>query len=63
MIITGATPSTIEKETYTEKNVNEAIKKIRASKEADNKFVAEDDSADDDTDWGDVSDDDDDTPW
>ena len=63
LIITGATPSTIDKETYTEKNVNEAVKKIRASKEADNKFVAEDDSADDDEDWGDADDDDGDEPW
>lgn len=63
LIITGATPSTIERETYTEKNVSEAIKKVRASKEADNKFVAENESASD-ADWGDDdSDDDGDEPW
>ena len=63
LIITGATPSTIDKETYTEKNINEAIKKIRASKEADDKFVSNDDSASD-ADWGDSgSTDDEDEPW
>jgi hypothetical protein len=61
LIITGATPSTIDKETYTEKNVNEAIKKIRASKEADNKFVANDDTSND-SDWGDSANDDEE-PW
>ena len=52
LIITGATPSTIDKETYTEKNVSEAIKKIRASKDAENNFVAESDDSSDDG-WGD----------
>jgi hypothetical protein len=61
LIITGATPSTIDKETYTEKNINEAIKKIRASKEADNKFVANDDTSND-SDWGDSANDDEE-PW
>lgn len=61
LIITGATPSTIDKETYTEKNINEAIKKIRASKEADDKFVANDDNATD-ADWGDSSNDEEE-PW
>lgn len=64
MIITGASPSTIDRETYTEKNVAEAIRKIRASKEADSKFVTNDDS--NDSDWGDESTDaveDDDMPW
>ena len=62
LIITGATPSTIDKETYTEKNVSEAVKKIRDAKNADQKFVVEDDTASDDDDWGD-SDDDGDEPW
>lgn len=63
LIITGATPSTIDKETYTEKNVNDAIKKVRASKEADNKFVTKDESSNDE-DWGTSdSSDDDDAPW
>lgn len=61
LVITGATPSTIDKEAYDEKSVNDAIKKIRASKEADNNFVVKDDSASDD-DWG-ADDFSDDTPW
>ena len=63
LIITGATPSTIDRETYTEKNVAEAIRKIHASKEADSKFVANDDS--NDSDWGDEpsNTDEDDMPW
>ena len=62
LIITGATPSTIDKETYTEKDVVAAIKKIRASKNAEEKFVANDDSSNDD--WGDDGfGDDDKSPW
>lgn len=63
LIITGATPSSIDKESYSEKNIAEAMKKIRASKAADNKFVVNDDSSNDD-DWGTSgSSDDDDAPW
>lgn len=65
LIITGGEKESIDKETYTEKNINDAIKKIRASKQAEEKFVAEDDSADD-SDWGDEESadvEDDDTPW
>lgn len=63
LVITGATPSTIDTETYTEKNIAEAMKKIRASKEADNKFVVESDTDDGDS-WGTVADEDDgDEPW
>lgn len=62
LIITGATPSTLDKETYTEKNVADAIKKIRASKKAEEKFVAEDNS--DTSDWGDDGfGEDDGEPW
>lgn len=66
LMITGATPSTIDKETYNEKNVSEAMKKIIAAKTADNKFVVETtNDDDDDLDWGDTDSnaDDDDTPW
>lgn len=63
LVITGATPSTIDKETYTEKNVAEAMKKIRASKEADNKFVVESETDDGDS-WGEAADElDDQEPW
>lgn len=64
LIINGGDKDSVDKETYTEKNINEAIKKIRASKEADDKFVANDDSASD-ADWGDSANDDNDEeePW
>lgn len=63
MIITGATPSTIDRETYTEKNVAEAIKAIKASKTAEQNFSGKsnDDEAEDD--WGEVDEDSDEEPW
>jgi hypothetical protein len=64
MIITGATPSTIDKELYNEKNVSEAIAKIRNARTAEKNFgsnASENDSTDD---WGsDDSMDDEDSPW
>lgn len=65
MIITGATPSTIDSETYTEKNVAEAVAKVKASKTAEQNFSGktnENTSADG---WGDSYDDADDEsdPW
>lgn len=63
LIITGGDKDSIDKETYTEKNVAEAMKKIRASKEADNKFVVESETDDSDS-WGEVATDDDgEEPW
>ena len=63
MIITGATPATIDKESYTEKNVSEAIVKIRNAKTAEQNFGSNaSDSADSDS-WGDDSTDDDSDPW
>lgn len=61
LIITGAAPATIDKETYTESAVSEAIKAIRNAKNAENKFADVNDS--DSTGWGDDSDLDDDAPW
>lgn len=69
LIITGATPSTIDKETYNEKNVTEAMKKIRAARTAEQNFSGKTNvstsSSDDDDDWGDSDwgDDDDDMPF
>lgn len=63
MIITGATGSSIDKETYTEKNVAEAIKAIKASKTAEQNFSGKVNNDDDTSDWGDTSDDDGDEPW
>ena len=55
-IITGAKPSTIEKEVYSQDKVEEALEKIRRANKAENDFnVADDDS------WDDLEDDDD--PW
>lgn len=61
MIITGATSSSIDRDTYTEKNVSDAVKKIRASQTAEKNFSgsAVSVSADD---WGDAEDDEE-TPW
>jgi hypothetical protein len=64
MIITGASPATIDRETYTEKNVAEAVKAIKASKTAEQNFSGKANSDDDDTsDWGDTDYDDGDEPW
>lgn len=62
MIITGATSSSIDRDTYTEKNVSDAVKKIRASQTAEKNFSgnAVSVSADD---WGDDDEDDGSEPW
>ena len=54
-VITGAKPSTIEKERYSQDKVEEALEKIRKANKAEDDFNS---SADDEA-WGDVSDDDD----
>jgi hypothetical protein len=66
MIITGATPSTIDKETYNEKNVAEAMAKVKASKTAEQNFSGKAaESTDDSGAWGESYDDSDDEsdPW
>lgn len=63
MIITGATPSTIDKSTYTEANVSEAIAKIRNARVAEKNFGSNMDTNDSTDDWGDDSTDDEDSPW
>lgn len=63
MIITGATPSTIDKSTYSEKNVSEAIAKIRNARMAEKNFsgsASADTSGDD---WGSDDSMDEDSPW
>lgn len=66
MIVVGATPSTIDRDTYTEKNIADAIQKIRNAQTAEQDFsgkaaVSTDTSTDD---WGeDFDDDDDSNPW
>ena len=66
MIITGATPSTIDREVYTEKGIGAAIKAIRNAKTAEQNFSGKTTTVDNDADaWGEAADnsDDDDTPW
>lgn len=63
MIITGATPSTIDSESYTEKSVAEAVKAIKASKTAEQNFSGKATSSDDAEDWGDADTEDGDEPW
>lgn len=64
LIITGAKPSTIDKETYTEKAIDEAIKKVNASKKAEQDFTGKEESTSNvDDDWGDDASDDEDEPW
>lgn len=63
MIITGATPSTIERELYTEKNVSDAIVKIRNARTAEQNFSGKANNNDDTDDWGDDESDVDESPW
>jgi hypothetical protein len=64
MIITGATPSTIDRTLYDEKSISEAMAKIRASKTAEQNFSGKTNNNDDDTDdWGEADTDDGDEPW
>lgn len=63
MIITGATPSTIDRESYTEKNVSEAIAKIRNARTAEQNFGSKADVNDSGDDWGSDPSDDEDDPW
>ena len=62
MIITGATPSTIDRGTYTEQNIADAMKKIRNSKNADAKFADAKNNTESDG-WGESASDDDEEPW
>jgi hypothetical protein len=63
MIITGATPSTIDTTLYNEKNVSEAVAKIRNARMAEKNFGSNVDTNDSTDDWGDSSTDDEDSPW
>ena len=66
LVITGAKPTTIDRDSYSEKAISEAIKKVNASKQAEQNFsgkAATTSSADDDDDWGDDSFEDDSEPW
>ena len=67
MVITGATPSTIDRDSYNEKNVSAAIKAIKNAKTAEQNFSGKskniDISVDEDWGSGDWGSDDEDTPW
>lgn len=65
MIITGATPSSIDRETYNSKNVSEAIAKIRNARTAEQNFGSKPNIDVTVDDWGsnDPMDDDDSDPW
>lgn len=64
LIITGADPTTIDKDTYSEKEIDAAIEQIKASKNAENDFGGSSSSNDG---WGSVSssaeDDEDECGW
>ena len=63
MIITGATSSSIDCDTYTEKNVTEAVRKIRASQTAETNFSGNSGVSVSADDWGDAVEDDGSEPW
>lgn len=63
MIITGATPSTIDRATYTEKSVSDAIAKIRNARNAEKNFGSAANVSDSEDDWGDDDSMDEDSPW
>lgn len=64
MIITGATPSTIDKNSYNEKNVSEAVAKIRNARMAEQNFSGKANASSEAEDWGsDDSMEDDSDPW
>lgn len=63
MIITGATPSTIDKTSYNEKNVSEAVAKIRNARNAERNFGSSVSTSDSTDDWGLDDSTDEDSPW
>lgn len=63
MIITGATPSTIDRELYTEKNISEAMEKIRNARMAEQNFSGKAKTNDNFDDWGSDDSMDESDPW
>ena len=63
MVITGATPSSIERDVYNEKNVSEAIAKIRNARMAEQNFSGKANTSDDSDDWGSDDSMDESDPW
>lgn len=63
MVITGATPSTIDKDSYNEKNVSEAIAKLRNARMAEQNFGSKSNVDISTDDWGSDDDFSDENPW
>ena len=63
LVITGAKPSTIDKETYTEDNIAEARKAIANKDKVETNYGEKKETVSADDGWGDTSDDDGDEPW
>lgn len=63
LVITGAKPSTIDKETYTESNIAEARKAVANKDKVDTNYGEKKETATADDGWGDTSEDDGDEPW
>lgn len=62
-VITGAKPSTIDRETYTEDNIAEARKAIANKDKVEENYGDKKETATEDDGWGDSSNDDGDDPW
>jgi hypothetical protein len=62
-VITGAKPSTIDRETYTEDNIADARKAIANKDKVEENYGDKKETAADDDAWGDTSADDGDEPW
>ena len=63
-VITGAKGNTIDKESYTENKINDAIRKMNAAQTAEENFSGKVAASDDtDVDWGDTGSTDEETPW
>ena len=63
MIITGATPSSIDRDSYNEKDVSEAVAKIRNARTAEQNFSGKASTNSDSDDWGSDDSMDEDSPW
>ena len=63
LVITGAKPSTIDRETYTEDNIAEARKAIANKDKVETNYGEKKETVAANDGWGDTSDDDGDEPW
>lgn len=63
MVITGATPSTIDKDSYNEKNISAAIKAVRNAKTAEQNFSGKANTSTSDNDWDSDDSFDEESPW